>query len=81
MMQLGTRWTVGATAPRLPDAMLRAVARVEADLAGVDTGGWRWTLTWLEGKPRAELDDGTVIRYDTTSDTASIVAADDDPEA
>jgi hypothetical protein len=80
-MQLGTRWTVGATPPRLPDAMLRAVAGLEADLAAVDTAGWRWTLTWLEGEPRVELDDGTVIRYDGTSDTASVVAADDDPEA
>jgi hypothetical protein len=27
-----------------------------------DTANWRWTLTWLEGKPVVELDDGTVIR-------------------
>jgi hypothetical protein len=23
---------------------------------------WRWTLTWLEGRPIAELPDGTTVR-------------------
>ena len=45
-MQLGTRWEVGAETPaRLPAAMVAAVADVEAELVGVDTTGWRWTLT------------------------------------
>jgi hypothetical protein len=35
---------------------------VEDGLRDVDTAAWRWTLTWLEGKPVAELDDGTVVR-------------------
>ncbi|MCU1440600.1 MAG: uncharacterized protein JWP85_1597 [Rhodoglobus sp.] len=62
-MQLGTRWNVGAIAPTtLPDAVLAAIARVESELAGVETTGWRWTLTWLEGRPVLELDDGTTIR-------------------
>lgn len=62
-MQLGTRWNVGAApGAALPDAVLAAIARVETELAGVDTTGWRWTLTWLEGRPVVELDDGTVIR-------------------
>ncbi|MEO6504420.1 MAG: hypothetical protein ABIW36_06810 [Terrimesophilobacter sp.] len=72
-MRLGTRWLVGATAPRLPDAVTHAIADVETELAGVDTAGWYWTLTWLEGKPVVELDDGTVIGYNSASDTASIV--------
>jgi hypothetical protein len=64
-MQLGTRWSVGATPPaNLPEAVLAAVAGVEKELSGTDTTQWRWTLTWLEGKPVCELDDGTVIRYD-----------------
>jgi hypothetical protein len=29
---------------------------------GTDTSSWRWTLTWLEGLPVVELDDGTTIR-------------------
>ena len=69
-MQLGTRWPVGNPAPdRLPPAMVAAVAEVEAELGDVDTSTWRWTLTWLEGRPIAELDDGTTLRYDPRSDS------------
>ena len=76
-MQLGTRWSVGATPPpRLTDEMVAAITDVEAELTEVDTTQWRWTLTWLEGHPIAELDDGTIVRegYDgsvtvTTSDS------------
>lgn len=71
-MQLGTRWSVGAELPdRLPDAVSAAVREVETELAGIDTSQWRWTLTWLEGQPVVELDDGTTIRYDPQSRTAS----------
>ncbi|MHA6694436.1 hypothetical protein [Homoserinimonas sp. A520] len=61
-MQLGTRWKVGDEPPALPASVVQAVRQVEADLAGVDTNQWRWTLTWLEGRPVVELDDGTTIR-------------------
>jgi hypothetical protein len=64
-MQLGTRWAIGDTPPdRLPAAMATAVAEVEAELDGIDTSRWRWTLTWLEGRPVVELDDGTTLRLD-----------------
>jgi hypothetical protein len=66
-MQLGTRWSVGAEAPaRLPETMVTAVRGVEDELAsaGVDASTWRWTLTFLEGKPIVELDDGTSIHLD-----------------
>jgi hypothetical protein len=77
-MQLGTRWSVGGATPeRLPDAVRLAVGAVETELAGIDTSQWRWTLTWLEGLPVVELDDGTVIRYDPQSDTARIAPAHD----
>jgi hypothetical protein len=79
-MQLGTRWPVGATPPRLPDVVTRAIADVEAELEDIDTSSWRWTLTWLEGTPIVVLDDGTTIRYDRASDTTTITSADDDPE-
>ncbi|HWH26291.1 MAG TPA: hypothetical protein VNT53_06575 [Pseudolysinimonas sp.] len=64
-MQLGTRWTVGAEPPsRVPEVLAVAIASVEADLetAGVDASTWRWTLTFLEQRPIAELDDGTIVR-------------------
>ncbi|WP_341954415.1 hypothetical protein [Salinibacterium sp. TMP30] len=62
-MQLGTRWSVGDTAPEPLDAAMReAIAGVEADVAHLDTTAWRWTLTWLESRPVAELDDGTIVR-------------------
>lgn len=64
-MQLGTRWDVGGDAPdSLSEAMHHAIARVEAELEadGIDTANWRWTLTWLERRPIAELDDGTIVR-------------------
>ncbi|MEP6480187.1 MAG: hypothetical protein ABJB03_12390 [Rhodoglobus sp.] len=64
-MQLGTRWPVGGPTPdRLPDAVVAAVRSVESELDGIDVTNWRWTLTWLEGRPVVELDDGTVIRID-----------------
>ncbi len=82
-MRLGTRWSVGAAAPTsLPPAVSLAVASVEAQLLaeGVDAAQWRWTLTWLEGEPVVELDDGTVIRYDAQNGTAAVMpsAPDDD---
>lgn len=53
-MQLGTRWAAGSDAPAsVPAALLPAIAEVEG--RGV-TG--MWTLTWLEGRPIAELDAG-----------------------
>lgn len=72
-MQLGTRWSVGAEPPsKLPDAVCAAVRDVESELGGVDTALWRWTLTWPEGKPAVELDDGTTIRYNQSAGTASV---------
>lgn len=54
-MQLGTRWTVGSEPPaRLSQEMLDGIAAVEAQL-GDAASGVRWTLTWLEGHPVAEL--------------------------
>ena len=64
-MQLGTRWSVGDEPPaRLAPEVVVAIRQVEAELDGIPTDGWRWTLTWLEGRPVAELDDGTTIRVD-----------------
>lgn len=60
-MQLGTRWNVGGEPPaRLPEPVVAAIRGIEAGLG--DRPDWRWTLTWLEGRPVVELDDGTTIR-------------------
>jgi hypothetical protein len=86
-MQMGTRWAVGDSMPDgLPEVVQYAVRAAEEELvsAGTDTGTMRWTLTWLESKPVIELDDGTVIRYDPTEDSATItgpsVPADDEDD-
>lgn len=61
-MQLGTRWPIGSEPPaRLPDELRSAIAAAERERAGRDTSGWHWTLTWLEGRPVVELDDGTTL--------------------
>ena len=58
-MQLGTRWPLGATPPAaVPDALRAQIAAVEdlisaGQLAQEPTP--RWTLTWLEGRPIAEV--------------------------
>lgn len=61
-MQLGTRWAVGADAPAsVPHTIHRAIAEVEA---AVTAPGAHWTLTWLEGRPIAELDAGWEVFID-----------------
>jgi hypothetical protein len=44
--------------------MRAAVRTVEEELRDADqpTTGWGWTLTYLEGSPLVDLDDGTRIR-------------------
>jgi hypothetical protein len=75
-MDLGTRWSFGGEPPsRLSDAMKDAIRGVEAELPDVDTSMWRWTLTWLEGHPVAELEDGTVVREE--HDGSVVVVAED----
>lgn len=59
-MQLGTRWAAGAEPPRsVPAALRPAIAELEATLReDDDLSDGHWTLTWLEGRPLAELDTG-----------------------
>lgn len=72
-MQLGTRWNVGDEPPaRLPADVIAAIAVVERELDGIATDGWRWTLTWLEGRPVVELDDGTTIRVDAAGEVTVV---------
>ncbi|MBO0984827.1 hypothetical protein [Rathayibacter sp. SD072] len=74
-MQLGTRWALGGEPPQtLPEIVVTALRDVEQELvtAGTDTSDWRWQLTWLEGKPVLELDDGTTVTYRPDEDAAYI---------
>jgi hypothetical protein len=63
-MQLGTRWTSGdALPPAVPEALGAGIRAVD-DAMPLDELGQprpRWTLTWLEGRPIAELDTGVVV--------------------
>ena len=57
-MQVGGRWPVGGTPPRgLPASFVAALAAAEVDASEAERRG-SWTLTWLEGRPVAELDSG-----------------------
>ncbi|MFC5338244.1 Fe-S oxidoreductase [Leucobacter denitrificans] len=59
-MQLGVRWRAGDPPHRgVPQVLLDAVRATEA----AHPAGESWTLTWLEGRPRAELisADATVL--------------------
>lgn len=72
-MQLGTRWNVGDAPPaRLPGEVVAAITQVERELDGISTDGRRWTLTWLEGRPVVELDDGTTIRVDAAGEVTVV---------
>ncbi|WP_210480994.1 hypothetical protein [Naasia sp. SYSU D00948] len=70
MIGLGTRWRFGSTPPaRLPEAAAVAVARAEDELrdAAPDVVAASWTLTWLEGRPVAELDHETDRGFPTVT--------------
>lgn len=86
-MQMGSRFALGAPVPAgLPHVVEIAIQAVEEELTalGEDNSGWSWTLTWLEGRPVLELDDGTIIRYNPGEDSATItqpaVAVEDDED-
>jgi len=78
-MQLGTRWTAREQPPAAVPARLHAqIAAVEAGLTpdGLSAPAPRWTLTWLEGRPIAELDTGVVVTLDASGEV--VVRHDDD---
>ena len=67
-MQLGTRWTAGGEPPAsVPRALVPAIREAEAQ---VDETA-HWTLTWLEGRPIAELDAGWEVTLDASGEVVS----------
>lgn len=81
-MQLGTRWPVGAEPPTaVPDALRAQIAAVETLLSAGQLAHQptpRWTLTWLEGRPIAELDTGVIVTLDAEGE--AVVQHDEDDE-
>lgn len=61
-MQLGGRFSVGQAPASLPQPLRDEIASIEATLSSDEATTLRWTLTWLEGRPVVELDDGRVLR-------------------
>lgn len=78
-MQLGTRWTSGDEPPAAVPAALHAqIAAVDRSIPGDELGQPRprWTLTFLEGRPIAELDTGVIVAL--RADGTAVVRHDDD---
>lgn len=67
-MQLGTRWSAGGDPPAsVPEALVPAIREVEAR---IDEPA-HWTLTWLEGRPIAELDAGWEVAISASGEVTS----------
>lgn len=80
-MQLGTRWTSGDEPPRaVPEALVRGIRSVDEAIPNDDLGQPRprWTLTWLEGRPIAELDTGITVTLDAVGEPVVRHDADDE---
>ncbi|UUT35282.1 hypothetical protein [Microbacterium elymi] len=77
-MQVGTRWNAGGEPPaRLTPEFVAQLRAVEADLPPDEQGVARWTLTFLEGRPVAELDTGVIVTLDAAG---SVVVRHDDED-
>ncbi len=80
-MQLGTRWTAREQPPKaVPEVLHAQIAAVEAALNpdGLSAPAPKWTLTFLEGRPVAELDTGVIVSQDAAGEV--VVRYDDDAE-
>lgn len=82
-MQLGTRWGAGSEPPAsVPPALRPAIAEVEAGALGTPSAesGGHWTLTWLEGRPIAELDSGWEVLLTASGEVIARPFSDDGPD-
>lgn len=76
-MRLGTRWMSGAPLPAAVPAILHEQIRIIDEAIPSDQLGQprpSWTLTFLEGRPVAELDTGVIV--EATADGGVIVRHD-----
>jgi hypothetical protein len=77
-VRLGTRWRAGTTPPAaVPSELVERLRLAEDGLAGT-AADVSWTLTWLEGRPIATLDDGTTVTLDDAAPPARREESDDD---
>lgn len=60
-MRLGSRFSVGDSPRGVPDDFLSALRAAESALSEEEAKTLRWTLTWLENRPRATLDNGVSV--------------------
>ena len=70
-MRLGTRWRSGDNPPAaVPEVLHEQIAAVDAAVPGDQLGQPRpyWTLTFLEGRPIAELETGFVVELDASGE-------------
>ncbi len=61
-MRLGSRFSVGDSPRGVPDDFLAALRAAESELSEEEATTLRWTLTWLENRPRATLDNGVSVK-------------------
>lgn len=64
-MQLGSRFSIGQAPASLPEALRQEISAIEATLSDDEKSTLRWTLTWLEGRPLVELDNGVQLGGNT----------------
>jgi hypothetical protein len=81
-MQLGTRWNAMTEPPASVPPVLRTQITAVEKLLTADQVALqptpRWTLTWLEGRPVAELDTGVIVSLDAQGQ--AVVRHDPDDE-
>lgn len=67
-MQLGARWRVGDPPhSSVPPVLHHAIADAEQGHPNANS----WTLTWLEGRPKCELDDLLLVTLTASGEISS----------
>ena len=61
-MRLGRRFSVGESPSSLSADVIINIRTVEESLSVEEAATLRWTLTWLENRPIATLDNGEVVQ-------------------
>jgi hypothetical protein len=61
-MRLGSRFSVGESPRSLSADVIINIRTVEESLSVEEAATLRWTLTWLENRPIATLDNGEVVQ-------------------